>query len=70
MNTATYLSTLTGLTGTYPVKDMTVEIRVTDARNRFGGVDVLIEPVCGSGATWVAVESVALRQPERGSDGV
>lgn len=56
--TALEMAKLIGTEATYPVKDLSVAVTIIDARNRFGSADVLITPVAGSGATWVALTSV------------
>jgi hypothetical protein len=33
--------------------DLTVGVNITDARVRFGHIDLLVEPINGSGEKWV-----------------
>jgi len=39
---------------------LAVRVRVLDVRERFGRVDLLITPVCGSGERWVELESTVV----------
>jgi hypothetical protein len=54
------LAGLIGRDAAYRVAGLTMAVRVVDARTRFGGVDVLISPVAGSGEQWVQVDSVRM----------
>lgn len=60
MTTTNDMHPLVGRTGTYWVKDMQVQIRVINVRDNRGNLEVRIEPVAGSGATWVREYSVEL----------
>jgi hypothetical protein len=54
------MSALIGRSALLYVGDLAVEVRVTDARTRFGSVDVQVTPVSGHGLRWVLVETVSL----------
>lgn len=45
--------TLVGKTGSIDMDDLCVHVRITDARVRFGHIDLLVEPIKGSGKKWV-----------------
>jgi hypothetical protein len=44
---------LIGKTGLMTLDDLTVGVNITDARVRFGHIDLLVEPINGSGEKWV-----------------
>lgn len=44
---------LIGKTGLMTLDDLTVGVNITDARVRFGHIDLLVEPITGSGEKWV-----------------
>lgn len=59
--TASELGVLVGQTGAYrPSRDLNFEVRVLDARTRYGTIDVLIAPVAGNGSQWVTLDRVGL----------
>jgi len=60
MTTAKEMFGLIGRTGTYWVKDMRVQVRVTNVRDNRGNEELEIEPVAGSGTTWVRAYNVEL----------
>jgi len=60
MTTANAMHPLTNRIGTYWVKDMRVQVRVTDVRDNRGNLEVQITPVAGSGTTWVRAYNVEL----------
>jgi hypothetical protein len=60
MTTSLDLSQLVGREADYPVKDMTIRVRVANAREVWGNTHVQIMPLAGSGLTWVALDSVRL----------
>lgn len=39
---------------------LVVEVRVIDAKSAFGRIDLLVEPVAGSGKAWMAADNVTL----------
>lgn len=39
-----------------PVGDLSFLVRVRDVRNRFGHVDVLVDPLKGTGTQWVQAD--------------
>lgn len=39
-------------------RDIAVQVRIVDARSVYGRMQVLVEPVSGTGQQWVAVEAV------------
>lgn len=51
---------LIGATGTYEVDELTVGITIKDARVRFGHIDLLVEPIEGSGMQWVEKHRVSV----------
>jgi hypothetical protein len=44
---------LIGKSGLMTLDDLTVGVNITDARVRFGHIDLLVEPINGSGEKWV-----------------
>ena len=51
------LAALIGSTGSYqPTRGLSFAVRVLDARTRFGNVDVLVQPVAGSGEQWITLD--------------
>ena len=59
--TGAQLAQFIGRTGGYRVsRDLNFEVRVVDARMRFGDVDLLIAPVAGNGTHWVPAYKVDL----------
>lgn len=61
--TAAKLARYIGRTAHLPVKhDCEMKVRIVDARTRFGIVDVLVEPVAGTGAMWVEVTSLVQKE--------
>lgn len=46
--------------GTIAVDDLSVEVRIADARLRFGHLDLLVTPVAGSGQRWVEQHRVQI----------
>jgi hypothetical protein len=47
------IASLKGKMGHMRIEALEVAVRITDARRRFGHVDVLVEPADGSGEQWV-----------------
>lgn len=45
--------TFVGKTGSINMDDLNVHVRITNARIRFGHIDLLVEPINGSGEKWV-----------------
>jgi hypothetical protein len=46
--------------GTLAVDDLRVQVRITDARLRFGHLDLLVTPVSGSGERWIEQHRVQI----------
>ena len=44
---------LIGKSGLMTLDDLTVGVNIADARVRFGHIDLLVEPINGSGEKWV-----------------
>jgi hypothetical protein len=44
---------LIGKTAAMTLDDLTVSVRINDVRTRFGHIDLLVQPVNGSGEKWV-----------------
>ena len=49
-----------GLTGTVTWADMTIDIAVVDARQRYGHLDLQVTPISGSGFIWLERKNVHL----------
>ncbi len=47
-------------TGMIAVDDLLVEVKITDARLRFGHLDLLVTPVSGSGERWVEQHRISV----------
>jgi hypothetical protein len=54
------LATYRGRVGLVNVDDLKVEVRVTDARLRFGHLDLLVTPVAGQGERWIEQHRIEL----------
>jgi hypothetical protein len=50
------------------VDDLVIEVKIKDARLRFGHLDLLVTPISGSGQRWIEQHRVTL--PEGGEDRV
>ena len=46
--------------GMITVDDLLVEVKITDARLRFGHLDLLVTPVSGSGERWVEKHRISV----------
>jgi hypothetical protein len=46
--------------GTLAVDDLRVQVRITDARLRFGHLDLLVTPVSGTGERWIEQHRVQI----------
>lgn len=46
--------------GTIAVDDLRIQVKVTDARMRFGHLDLLVTPVSGTGERWIEQHRVEL----------
>ena len=46
--------------GTLTVDSLQVQVKVTDARMRFGHLDLLVTPVAGTGERWIEQHRVDL----------
>ncbi len=60
MMTARELTELLDRTGTIDLDGLAVQIRVLDARIRFGETDLQVSPVAGSGTRWARAYAVTL----------
>jgi hypothetical protein len=54
------LNAYRGRVGLMNVDDLKVEVRVTDARLRFGHLDLLVTPVSGQGTRWIEQHRIEL----------
>lgn len=45
-------------------RGLNISVKITDVRQRFDKIDVLVEPISGSGEQWVMAESVRLEPQE------
>lgn len=50
---------LIGTEGLMQCESLTVKVNITDVRIRFGHIDLLVEPLNGSGAQWVEKHRVS-----------
>ena len=60
MATALELAKYIGMNGTLSTGSLRVPIVISDARQVFDRVDVLVEPVGGIGLQWVSIERIKL----------
>ena len=60
MATALELAKYIGMNGTLSTGSLRVPIVISDARQVFDRVDVLVEPVGGMGVQWVSIERIKL----------
>ena len=60
MATALELAKYIGMNGTLSTGSLRVPIIISDARQVFDRVDVLVEPVGGMGVQWVSIERIKL----------
>jgi len=49
-----------GSKATMVIDELTVGVTIKDARVRFGHIDVLVEPINGSGKQWVEKHRISL----------
>jgi len=56
--TARDMLALIDRTGTMQVEAFEIEVTITDARLRYGNVDVHVTPVNGKGAKWTPIDRV------------
>lgn len=47
--------------GTLAVDNLTVDVKITDARMRYGHLDLLVTPIAGNGERWVEQHRIELR---------
>jgi hypothetical protein len=47
------IATLKGMTGKMSIESLDVGVQIKDVRRRFGHIDVLVEPLNGTGEQWV-----------------
>ena len=52
------MATLIGKIGDMPVGDLRFVVKVTDVRESWGKINVLVEPVKGDGRAWKALDSL------------
>lgn len=64
--TESEVSAYVGRSGTLPVQfssgALGIEVRVLDAREAYGRIDILIEPLYGAGSVWVQSHKVELNE--------
>jgi len=60
MKTQNDLNEYIGKTGTYETGGLVVNVKILDARNTFGRVDLLITPVSGLGQKWTMAAKVKM----------
>ena len=46
--------------GTLSLGEFTIPVRILDARENFGRVDVLVEPITGEGQAWYSADNVKI----------
>ena len=49
-----------GLHATYEINELNVEVEITDARTRFGHLDLLVQPRAGTGIRWVERKNLVI----------
>jgi hypothetical protein len=47
-------------TGTIAVDNLRVQVKITDARMRFGHLDLLVTPIAGEGERWIEQHRIEL----------
>jgi hypothetical protein len=47
------IATLKGMMGSMSIESLNVSVQITDVRRRFGHIDVLVQPLNGTGEQWV-----------------
>jgi len=48
-----------GLTASFePIEGINVNVTITDARQRFGHLDLLVTPISGSGSKWIEHKNI------------
>ena len=50
-----------GLEGSLVVTGMTITVKVIDASQSYGRLDLCVEPICGEGSRWVEYRKVELK---------
>ena len=53
------LAEFVGRTGLLSMDKIAVEVRAHDAREVYGRLDILVEPIAGTGQVWVAESRIA-----------
>jgi len=48
-------------TGTLAVDKLNIDVKITDARMRYGHLDLLVTPIAGQGERWVEQHRIELR---------
>jgi hypothetical protein len=56
--TYTSMAKLIGKTAKLNIERLLVSVHVMDVKTAFGRIDVLVEPVTGSGEKWVSSEKI------------
>lgn len=51
-----------GKTAVYAINELSVEVEIIDARTRFGHLDLLVQPITGSGTRWVERKNLSMHQ--------
>jgi hypothetical protein len=60
---ATQMIEMVGKVGTIPLgKEMFVSVEILDAKNAYGSVRYLVQPVAGSGTEWIAANRFELTE--------
>jgi hypothetical protein len=47
------IATLKGMMGKMSIESLDIGVQIKDVRRRFGHIDVLVEPLNGTGEQWV-----------------
>ena len=55
-----YFQAYIGLNATYEINGLNVKVEITDARTRFGHLDLLVQPRAGTGIRWVERKNLVI----------
>lgn len=55
---------LIGSLGLVTCDDLEVEVRVENARVRFGHIDLLVTPISGTGEQWIEKHRIKIKVPQ------
>ena len=58
ITTASEMKAAVGKIGDIPVGEMRVTVKIVDARERWGRIDVLVTPLKGSGQQWKSLDTL------------